>query len=180
MQRIILLIFLISISFVFISCGSSNIEQENNKNAASNIKVKPSLIVSEMLEEARQNYISALACQDSGKTSDAINYFESSLHIINNLSYYPDIDDNEAFSELEKSITDDYQKFVDSLNELPDGVSIVALQEWMKKVQPQIELKPEEIKKPKNIILVSDFPLEVNEYVEKYKIGSHGQGNISL
>jgi membrane-bound lytic murein transglycosylase D len=168
MQRIILLIFLISISFVFISCGSSNIEQENNKNAASNIKVKPSLIVSEMLEEARQNYISALACQDSGKTSDAINYFESSLHIINNLSYYPDIDDNEAFSELEKSITDDYQKFVDSLNELPDGVSIVALQEWMKKVQPQIELKPEEIKKPKNIILVSDFPLEVNEYVEKY------------
>ena len=168
MRKIILPIFLICINFIFTSCGSSISERYEDKSATTQIKVKPSLIVSEMLEEARQNYISALACQDSNKTTDAINYFESALHIINNLSYYPDIDDNEAFSELEKSISDDYQKFVDSLDELPEGVSIVALEEWMKKVQPQIELKPEEIKKPKNIILVSDFPLEVNEYVEKY------------
>jgi membrane-bound lytic murein transglycosylase D len=168
MRKIILPIFLISITMFFSSCSSTNIEQDDQQNGITKVKVKPSIIVSEMLEDARQNYINALNSQDSNKTTEAINFYESALHIINNLSYYPDIDENEAFSELERSITEDYQKFVDNLNELPDGVSIVALEEWMKKVQPQIELKPEEIKKPKNVIIVSDFPLEVNEYVEKY------------
>ena len=164
MRKIILPIFLIGIILFFSSCSSSSIQQDDQQNGIPKVKVKPSLIVSEMLEEARQNYINALTSQDSNKTTEAITYYESALHIINNLSYYPDIDENEAFSELERSITDDYQKLVDNLNELPEGVSIVALEEWMKKVQPQIELKPEEIKKPKNVIVVSDFPLEVNEY----------------
>ncbi|MCX6148893.1 MAG: LysM peptidoglycan-binding domain-containing protein [Ignavibacteriales bacterium] len=168
MKKIILLIFLISITIVFSSCSLSNVEKDDKQTANPNVKVKPSLIVSEMLEEARQTYLNALSSQDSNKTASAINSYEAALHIINNLSYYPDIDENEAFTELEKSITEDYQKFVDNLSELPDGVSIVALEEWMKKVQPEIKLKPEEIKKPKNVIIVSDFPLEVNEYVEKY------------
>jgi len=169
MRKIILLISLMSISVFMSSCSSSKVGNEEKQNhETSQVKVKPSLIVAEMLEEARQNYLNALANQSTSETSATINYFETALHIVNNLSYYPEIDENEAFTELEKSITEDYQKFVDSMTELPDGVSLVALEEWMKKVQPEIELKPEEVAKPKDVVIVADFPMEVNEYVEKY------------
>ncbi|RJP67337.1 MAG: LysM peptidoglycan-binding domain-containing protein [Ignavibacteriales bacterium] len=169
MRKVILLISLMSISVFISSCSSSNVSNEGKQNQeTSQTKVKPSLIVAEMLEEARQNYLNALANQTTSDTFATITYFEQALHIINNLSYYPEIDENEAFNELEKSITEDYQKFVDSISELPEGVSLVALEEWMKKVQPEIELIPSEVVKPKDVVIVADFPMEVNSYVEKY------------
>lgn len=169
MKRIILLIFLINASFFISSCSlSKNSTEEKNTSSTAKAKVKPTVIVSELLEEARQNYVNALAKQEANSTTEAINYYEAALRIINNLSYYPDIDDNEAYSELEKSITEDYQKFVDGLTELPEDVSFAALEEWMKKSLPEVQLKEEKDAKAKQVVVVSDFPLEVNSYVERF------------
>ncbi|MGE5680786.1 MAG: LysM peptidoglycan-binding domain-containing protein [Bacillota bacterium] len=122
-----------------------------------------------MLEEARQNYVNALAKQEINATSEAVNYYEAALRIINNLSYYPEIEENEAFTQLEKSISEDYQKFVDGLTEVPDGVSFAALQEWMGKSLPEIKIKSEvKESKPNQVVIVSDFPLEINNYVEAW------------
>ncbi|MGE5403105.1 MAG: LysM peptidoglycan-binding domain-containing protein [Ignavibacteriales bacterium] len=170
MKKTVLFIFLISVSFFVSSCSLSKVGSDDKSSTTNaKTKVKPTIIVSELLEEARQNYVSALAKQEVNSTTEAINYYESALRILNNLSYYPEIDDNEAYTQLEKSITEDYQKFVDGLSELPEGVSFAALEEWMKKSMPEIKVKEEEnVAKTNQVVIVSDFPLEVNSYVEQY------------
>ncbi|MGE5432014.1 MAG: LysM peptidoglycan-binding domain-containing protein [Syntrophomonadaceae bacterium] len=169
MKKVVLFLFLISVSFFASSCSLSKVGSDDKPSTTNTkIKVKPTVIVSELLEEARQNYVSALAKQEINSTTEAINYYEAALRILNNLSYYPEIDDNEAYTQLEKSITDDYQKFVDGLSELPEGVSFAALEEWMKKSMPEIKVKEEAVSKPNQVVIVADFPLEVNSYVDQY------------
>ncbi|MCU7511913.1 MAG: LysM peptidoglycan-binding domain-containing protein [Ignavibacteria bacterium] len=169
MKKVVLFLFLISVSFFASSCSLSKVGSDDKPSTTNTkIKVKPTVIVSELLEEARQNYVSALAKQEINSTTEAINYYEAALRILNNLSYYPEIDENEAYTQLEKSITDDYQKFVDGLSELPEGVSFAALEEWMKKSMPEIKVKEEAVQKSNQVVIVADFPLEVNSYVDQY------------
>jgi len=177
MKKLILSLLLINLTLFISSCSSNINKDHKSKTPVSTSKVNTALIVSEMLEEARQNYVNALAQQATNHYTDAINAYENALRIINNLSYYPDIDENEAYYELEQSITDDYRNFVDNLTELPEGVSLVALEEWMQKGKSEIQLVDEkEITKPKNVIVLSDFPLEINAYVEQYiEVFSNGR-----
>jgi membrane-bound lytic murein transglycosylase D len=123
-----------------------------------------------MLENARLEYISALAKQDLGYTEAAITSYESSLKMIESLSYYPGIEENETYNDLEKSIVEDYRNYIASLPEIPENVSISALEAWTDKLLPDIE--PGELKnkssKKNETIVIGDFPLEVNEYVEQY------------
>ena len=169
MKKATLFIYILSISLVLSSCSLLKVSNENKTQEVKTAKTTPSLIVSEMLEEARQNYINALAQQATNHTLEAINFYESALRIVNNLSYYPDIEENQSYSDLEQSITDDYRKFVDGLSELPQGVSLVALEEWMQKGKLELHLaENEEVSKPTNVIDLSGFPLEINNYVESY------------
>jgi membrane-bound lytic murein transglycosylase D len=127
-----------------------------------------------MLENARKDYVNALYKQKLGFKTEAISYYESALTTINKLSYYPDVEENEAFLELENSIVDDYKSFVESLDELPEDASINALEEWMSKKIPDYVLEDdstvvEEIASEiSTTVLVGEFPLEVNRYVEQY------------
>ncbi|MEI7811765.1 MAG: LysM peptidoglycan-binding domain-containing protein [Ignavibacteria bacterium] len=170
MKRTVLYGMMISLSCSVMSCGIANVSNvEKTVTAVSKPKVKPAVIVNELLEEARQNYVNALAKQEINSPSEAVNYYETALRIVNNLSYYPEIEENEAFTQLEKSISEDYQKFVDGLVEVPEGVSFAALEEWMKKSLPEIRNNGEmKLSKPKRVVIVSDFPLEINSYVESY------------
>ena len=65
-----------------------------------------------MLEEARQYYVLALHKQELNSTKETVENYESALRIVNNLSYYPGIDENAAYVELETSIIDDYKNFL--------------------------------------------------------------------
>jgi len=134
--------------------------------------VNPSVIVSDLLEEARQNYLDALNYQKEEKVDSALNSYNNSLNTISKLSYYPDIDENEAYVELESAILEDYQGYVNSLDELPENASVFALEEFLSKRIPELTLnteeEPEEAASTTETIVVGDFPLEVNRYVEKY------------
>ncbi|MEG8947443.1 LysM peptidoglycan-binding domain-containing protein [Rosettibacter firmus] len=128
-------------------------------------------IVNEMLENARRDYVNALYKQRLGFKVDAINYYESALSIINKLSYYPNIEENTTFIELEGAIVEDYQNYIKSLVELPEEASISALEEWMNKRIPEIPMLEDSIEVVDDnyiTVIVGDFPLEVNRYVEKY------------
>ncbi|MCK7517362.1 MAG: hypothetical protein MZV64_06385 [Ignavibacteriales bacterium] len=46
-------------------------------------------IVSEMLEQAREFYVTAISFQNQNNPSEAVSNYESALRIVNNLSYYP-------------------------------------------------------------------------------------------
>ncbi len=169
MRKRYLPIVIISLfSLIFFSCGGNKEITKNDSSRKNSIKVQNGGIVSEMLEQARQYYVAALSGQEKSPTSETVKKYESSLRIINNLSYYPGIEDNEAYVELEKSIIDDYRKFVDGLPEVPVEVSFAALEEWMGKNLPEIQMDWEKDKKSKSIIIPADIPLEMNPVVEKW------------
>jgi membrane-bound lytic murein transglycosylase D len=161
------------IAFAY-SCGGSD-EITKKKDDALNNKGN---VVTEMLEQARQLYLTALEKQNSNLVEEAVQNYESALRIINNLSYYPGVDDNEAYIELETAIIEDYKAYVDGLKELPPGVSLAALEEWMKGYVSEIEITEDE--KQEREIIAADIPLEVNGYVEQYLSYFTGKGEKSM
>jgi membrane-bound lytic murein transglycosylase D len=177
MKQKFLPFFVISLFSLFLaSCGGNKEITRNNSTDDQN-SVQKGGIVSEMLEQARQYYISALAKQDVNSTSETVSNYESALTIVNNLSYYPGIEENEAYVELEKSIIEDYRKYLDSLPELPVEVSFAALEEWMGKNMPdeQFSLKNKGADS-KVTVIPADVPLEVNSYVEQWVEYFTGKG----
>ena len=105
----------ILIALLLCSCSGSN---EINKKTEE-ISYQKDGVVAEMLEQARQFYVTALEKQKAGLVEEAVQNYESALRIINNLSYYPGIDDNDAYIELETAIIEYYKTYVDGLPELP-------------------------------------------------------------
>jgi len=170
-RRFYVTVIIVLLSFTLLSCSSIKIEkQENNAKVDLPKKNNDNAAVNNLLEKARQYYLTALEKQRQNSINEAIKNYEEALSIINNLSYYPQIDENSYYTELEKSVTEDYQKFIEKLPELPDDVSITALQEWIQRSVPSLkedEKKGEDLK-PKNVIVLNDFPLEINYQVEQY------------
>jgi len=152
---------------VLILWGCSNKEIVNQKqDTEAQTKVG---IVSELLEEARQFYLTALKKQELNSINETVENFENSLRIINNLSYYPGIEKNEAYKELESAIIEDYKSFIDGLAVLPEGISFAAYDEWMKRAVPEIDEVVHSDEIPINkFIIPADIPLEVNTHVEQW------------
>lgn len=168
--RILPLLVISLFALMFASCGANKEVTKNESSQETPAEVHKSGIVSELLEQARQSYVLALTKQEQNSTVEAINNYENALRIIDNLSYYPNIEENEAYVELENSIIEDYRKYVDSLPELPENVSFAVLEEWMGKKLPEIKQTEKTAQKPAptKVNIASDFPLDMNSYVEQY------------
>lgn len=176
MKKIIQIPILLIIFSLLLSCSSNR--QVLNQTPTETVKQDNKVgIVAEMLEEARQSYVLALKKQELNSTKEAAENYEAALRIINNLSYYPGIDDNTAYIELETSIIEDYKNFVDGLTELPEGVSFAAYEEWMKSSTKEIELADSEIDETKRVIIPADIPLEINSYVDQWINYFTGKGS---
>lgn len=106
------------VSLLISSCASSP-EITNQNQTEVNESTNRVGIVSEMLEEARQYYVLALRKQEINSTKETVENFEAALRIVNNLSYYPGIDENAAYLELENSIIDDYKVLWTGLTNCP-------------------------------------------------------------
>src|SRR3972149_8117676 len=139
MTKKALLFISVSLITIFYSC-SGNKEIVNQDKISPNQAIQKNGIVSEMLEQARQFYVTAISKQELNSTSEAVSNYESALKIINSLSYYTGIEENQAYVELEKAILEDYKNYVDGLTELPVDVSFAALEEWMGKAVPELQL----------------------------------------
>lgn len=166
-----LFVVIILLSFLT-SCGifdsiSKKDEQAENEGSET---VQTYVLINELMEQARQSYVNALKYQKLGFKSEAIEHYESALSTTNQLSYYPDIEENEAYYELESSIIEDFQEFIEGLDELPENASIYALEEWMSKQMREVQVSEESEDEvlESTTIVVGDFPLEVNKYVEQY------------
>ena len=179
MKRFILFSAVVSFSIIISSCsGQSEITNLNQSKTVENTGRIG--IVSEMLEEARQYYVLALRKQDLNSTKETVENYEAALRIVNNLSYYPGVDENTAYIELENSIIDDYKNFVDGLNELPEGISFAAYEEWMKGSVPEIEFTTTEVEETQRVIIPADIPLEVNSYVDQWMTYFTGKGSGAM
>lgn len=182
---------IISIVFIlfFTSCSvfEKSTKSEEPTVKSDSTAFDPALLVNELMEEARLKYMDALASQDIGFTEGAIKSYEAALTKINRLSYYPYIEDNAAYNELENSIVEDYQKYLNELDELPSGLSISAYEEWMNNAAPELAIEDSISESDdssnariSDVIVVGDFPLEVNRYVEKYIEYFTGRGRANM
>ena len=165
-------LILFAVAIIFYSCSSNKEVTTDDSENRQNISTS---IVAEMLEQSRQLYLTALEKQAANNIEETVNNYEASLRIINNLSYYPGIDDNEAYSELADAIVEDYRAFIEGLPELPDGVSFAAYYEWMKDSVPEIESLEDEVITEK-FVIPADIPLEVNSFVEQWLDYFNGKG----
>lgn len=183
MKKILLFIALIAFIFNFNACSTFNSTTRSSKyTKADTTKVTISSIVNEMLENARKDYVNALYKQKLGFKAEALSYYESAMSTINKLSYYPNVEENEVFIELENSIVEDYKSYVESMEELPENVSISALEEWLNKQIPDFDIDEDSVIVNKDdnksiTVIVGDFPLEVNRHVEQYIEYFTGKGS---
>ncbi|MDA3862213.1 MAG: LysM peptidoglycan-binding domain-containing protein [Melioribacteraceae bacterium] len=187
MKKFFIPVFYIILSILITSCSifDTNEYEEQTISKETN-ELDPQLLINNLMEEARLKHLDALANQNLGFTKEAIAAYEDAVGKINRLSYFPNMEDNTTFSELENAIIEDYQKFIDNLDELPEGVSISAFEEWANNKIPEFIL--EDITREEDslnsavsdIIVVGDFPLEVNKYVEQYIEYFTGRGRNTM
>ena len=170
---------LLIIAILFNSCGGNTEITKDEESASNQDKYKKNSIVSEMLEQARQNYLLALAKEEESDVTATVEYFEAALRNINNLSYYPGIEQNDAYVELADAITEDYKTFIDNSDELPEGVSFAAYEEWMKESVTELELSSSENGHITEVVS-ADIPLEVNSYVDRYIEYFTGKGTTVM
>lgn len=122
--------------------------------------------ITRRLEEARQLYLDALAAQESGDSTASQEGFEAAIEILNELSYFPEIDGNTDFTDLSKSIVEDYEKYIRVIDELGPDASVFALREKLSiEVEEAEELHVGGV--PTNEIPETQVALPFNEHVEK-------------
>ena len=189
LKKFILSTISLVLLLIFSSCSvfEKSTKSEEPTVKSDSTAFDPALLVNELMEEARLKYIDALASQDIGFTEGTIKSYEAALTKINRLSYYPYIEENAAYNELENSIVEDYQKYLNELDELPTGLSISAYEEWMNNAAPELALEDSVSESDdssnariSDVIVVGEFPLEVNRYVEKYIEYFTGRGRANM
>jgi len=118
------------------------------------------------LEQARQHYLSAVAAESNGDSLRASTQFELAIQILNDLSYYPDIEGNLDFNDLSRTVVEDYEKYIQRSGVIDSTSSIFALREKLNQISEQIDTAA--VEAPKLVITQSPIPLVVNNLVEQY------------
>jgi membrane-bound lytic murein transglycosylase D len=123
--------------------------------------------ITSKLELARQHYLSALEAYENDDSIQSVEEFETAIKILDELSYYPEIEKNEEFTELSKSLIEDYEKLITTIDELESDAPIFALREKINSEAELIDVKKENIFIPKELPKTT-VPFEINEKVEQF------------
>ncbi len=121
--------------------------------------------VGRLLNLARTHYAKALTLQHAGVQDSSAIEFEKAIDVLNDLSYYPDIEENKDFITLSQSIINDYEKYIRSVQNLGPGASVFALKEKLSEVVDSINISGAKFPKPG--VTKTTVPLVMNRYVEQ-------------
>ena len=121
--------------------------------------------VAKLMTEAKRHYDLALELQKSSSQDSSAMEFENAIDVLNDLSYFPDIEDNKDFVNLSQQIINDYEKYIASVQDLGPGTSVFALQEKLSQIVDSISVNTSEL--PKLEIPKTTIPLVMNKYVEQ-------------
>jgi len=122
-------------------------------------------VIAVRLESARQHYLSALQAQTMGDSVLSADEFEQAIGILNEISYYPDIENNQEYNDLSRSVVEDYEKYIASIDELGPQSSIFALREKLNLDIENIDIS--KIKIPNVPIPETTIPMKMNDLVER-------------
>jgi membrane-bound lytic murein transglycosylase D len=157
---------------IFASCSTTKVENVVVVDTP-RTEVNTDGIVVTLLERIRQHYLTALKYAEVGELISALEEYEGAVELLNNISFYPDIDNVSDFVELERSVLEDYQKLIDKMDELPPEISLSSLNEWLsRKISTFEKIKVDIPEK----ITVAEVPIEVNSYVESFIAFFTGKG----
>ncbi|MDQ1266814.1 MAG: rane-bound lytic murein transglycosylase [Bacteroidota bacterium] len=131
------------------------------------------------LEKSRQKYLQALILISNQDTAGAAKYFEQAIDILNVLASYPGIEQNDDFTDLVQSIVEDYESYIQDIDNLDENASAFIIREkFYQEVEIQTSMHHAKIQalpkkgdsaaaKPQSAIFSTVIPLDENEFVQK-------------
>jgi membrane-bound lytic murein transglycosylase D len=132
----------------------------------------------ELLEIARMHYLTAMQAQSDGDSATSALEFEEAIKHLNEASYYPDIENNADFNDLTRSVIEDYEKYIATIDSLGIQSSVFALREKLNLEIEKIDIT--DIQIPPSIIPKTDVPLHVNEYTKRTIAFFMGKGRVHI
>lgn len=121
--------------------------------------------IAEILERAREHYLIALQAQAEGDSTMSSDEFEEAIKHLNEASYFPNIEENTDFNELTRSVIEDYEKYIATIDSLGANSSVFALREKLNMDIERIDIT--NITIPPSLIPKTDVPLHINEYTKR-------------
>ena len=131
-------------------------------------------VTGQLLERARQHYLAALEAEESRDSSRSAAEFEYAIGILNELSYYPSIENNKDFNDLSHSVIEDYEKYISSIDDLGPQTSIFALRQKLTDMTEMADSVGQD--QPRSIITTTTIPLVINGHVEQNISFFQGKG----
>jgi membrane-bound lytic murein transglycosylase D len=134
-QRLFLVIVLIAGSWSITSARTSkSLSSASFKKAGITLPSAPDetqlqrsgdeRVITLKLEQARRRYLKALGFVDKGDTAQAAKFFEQAMIVLNELASQPGIENNEDYTDLAQSIIEDYESYIQSIDNLDESSSL--------------------------------------------------------
>ncbi len=127
--------------------------------------VKNDSLIAAKLDQARHHYVSATSAQEKGDSARSALQFEEAIGILNELSYFADIESNQDFNDLSKAVIEDYELYIAKIDSLSPTTSIFALREKLNQVTELSDSTDTTV--PERTIQGTTVPLVVNKLVEQ-------------
>ena len=134
--------------------------------------------IAELLEKARGHYLSAMQAQAEGDSMLSADEFEESIKHLNEASYFPNIEMNPDFNELSRSVIEDYEKYIATIDSIGPNSSIFALREKLNLDIEKIDISNIQI--PPSLVPKTDVPLHINEYTKRTIAFFMGKGRSHM
>ncbi len=134
--------------------------------------------IMDLLEIARGHYLAAMQAQAEGDSSTSTLEFEEAIKHLNEASYYPDIESNSDFNDLTRSVIEDYENYIATVDSLGLQSSIFALREKLSLEIEKIDIT--DIQIPFSFIPKTDVPLHINEYTKRTIAFFMGKGRVHI
>lgn len=134
----------------------------------------PDSVVSDLLEKARQHYLSALTAENVGDSARSAAQFEAAISILDGLSVVPDIENNAEFNDLSKAVIEDYEANIARIDSLGPGSSVFALREKLNQITEASDSTGATA--PIKVVQGTTVPLVVNRLVEQNIAFFQGRG----
>lgn len=131
-----------------------------------------------LLETAREHYLQAMQAAAEGDSTASAVEFEEAIKHLNEASYYDDVESNADFNDLTRSVLEDYEKYIATIDSLGPQSSIFALRE---KINLEIEkVDITNIQIPASLLPKTDVPLTINEYTKRAIAFFMGKGRVHM
>jgi membrane-bound lytic murein transglycosylase D len=134
--------------------------------ASNDEEVTSDSAVSAMLERARQHYLSAIAAGENHDSTRSASQFEEAIGILDQLSYFPNIENNKDFNDLSKAVIEDYEQYIAHIDSLSPETSVFALREKLNELTEIADTTG--VKGPQKVIHEgTTIPLVINNLVDQ-------------